>query len=416
MEHKNHFLHKKVIVLHTLSKIYLIFVQFFDSTINLYKMYVKRILNKELSDMASQYPVVMITGPRQSGKTTLSKQAFSEKPYYSLENPDTRAIISSDPKAFFASNPNGAVIDEFQRYPEILSYVQGIVDERKQKGMFVLTGSNNVNMLSKISQSLAGRVAILTLLPFSIKEIAQEYSTDEFLLNGFYPAIYADQLNPTKAYRNYYETYIERDVRQLINIKDIYSFQKFMKLCAGRTGQLFNASSLATEVGVSMSSIQAWLSALQAMYILFLVQPWYANLNKRVVKTPKLYFYDVGLSCYLMGIENITHIATHPLRGSLFENMVVVELLKKRYNTGMDNNLYFYRDNHGNEVDIVQENGYQIDLFEIKSAQTFTPHFLKGLNYFRKISPNNVGKSHLIFDGTDDITINNHNILNFRKI
>ncbi|HRZ98726.1 MAG TPA: ATP-binding protein, partial [Paludibacter sp.] len=382
-------------------------------------MWLRRKIETELQDLAKQYPVIMITGPRQAGKTSLARQVFPDKPYFSLENPDTRAVISTDPRAFFSANVDGAIIDEFQRYPDILSYIQGIVDEKKQKGQFILTGSNNVSMLNNVGQSLAGRVAILKLLPFSISEIAEitsDFTADNYLLNGFYPGIYADNLQPTKAYRNYYETYVERDVRQLINIKDLVSFQKFIRLCAGRTGQLFNASNLATEVGVSVMTIQSWLSVLQATFIVFLMQPWSVNISKRLVKTPKLYFYDVGLASYLLGIENTKHVETHPLRGSLFENMVVLELLKKRYNAGLDNNLYFYRDNHGNEVDVLQEDGYKVNLYEIKSAETFTPHFIKGLDYFRKIVPERAGISNLIYAGKDENDINNHKIYNYRNI
>lgn len=382
-------------------------------------MWIDREIKAELVDLALHYPVVMITGPRQAGKTSLARQVFPDKPYYSIENPDVRQQISSDPRAFFTSNPDGAIIDEFQRYPEILSYIQGIVDEKKQNGQFILTGSNNVSMLSKVTQSLAGRVALLKLLPFSIAEIGafgKNYSVDDYLLNGFYPRVYADNLNPTKAYRNYYETYVERDIRQILQVKDVSLFQKFMKLCAGRVGQLFNANNLATEVGVSSMTIQAWLSALQATYIVFLVQPWSANISKRLVKTPKLYFYDVGLAAYLLGIENTSHVETHPLRGSLFENMVTLELLKKRYNAGLDNNLYFYRDNHGNEVDIMQEAGYQLNLFEIKSAETFTPHFLKGLDYFKKIVPDRVGISNLVYAGSDEMSIKEHRIVNYKNL
>jgi len=382
-------------------------------------MWIDREIKAELVDLALHYPVVMITGPRQAGKTSLARQVFPDKPYYSIENPDVRQQISTDPRAFFTSNPDGAIIDEFQRYPEILSYIQGIVDEKKQNGQFILTGSNNVSMLSKVTQSLAGRVALLKLLPFSIAEVGafgKNYSLDDYLLNGFYPRVYADNLNPTKAYRNYYETYVERDIRQILQVKDVSLFQKFMKLCAGRVGQLFNANNLATEVGVSSMTIQAWLSALQATYIVFLVQPWSANISKRLVKTPKLYFYDVGLAAYLLGIENTSHIETHPLRGSLFENLVTLELLKNRYNAGLDNNLYFYRDNHGNEVDIMQEAGYQLNLFEIKSAETFTPHFLNGLDYLKKIVPDRVGKSNLVYAGSDEMTIKEHRIVNYKNL
>jgi predicted AAA+ superfamily ATPase len=363
--------------------------------------------------------VIMITGPRQAGKTSLAQKTFPDKPYFSLENPDVREQISADPRAFFSANPDGAIIDEFQRYPDILSYIQGIVDEKRQKGQFILTGSNNVTMLSHVTQSLAGRLAILKLLPFTIGEVSgmtNGFKADDYLLNGFYPGIYSEGLNPVKAFRNYYETYVERDIRQLLQIKDLVYFQRFVKLCAGRIGQLFNASSLANEVGVSSMTIHSWLSALEATFIICIVQPWSANISKRMVKTPKLYFYDVGLASYLLGIENVTHLATHPLRGALFENMVTIELIKKRYNAGLDSNLYFYRDNHGNEVDILQESGYQLNLFEIKSAQTFTSHFLKGLDYLRKLIPDRISKSNLVYAGEQEMTINGHNIRNYKNL
>jgi len=382
-------------------------------------MWINREIYAELLELASHYPVVMITGPRQAGKTSLAKYAFPDKKYYTFENPDVREQVSSDPRGFLYANPDGAIIDEFQRYPEILSYIQGVVDEKKQNGQFILTGSNNLTMLNKVTQSLSGRVALLKLLPLSISEIStleKDFSVDEYLLNGFYPRIYAEGLNSTKSYRNYYETYVERDIRQLLQIKEVSHFQRFVKLCAGRVGQLFNASNLATEVGVSSMTIQSWLSVLQSTYIVFLIQPWSANLSKRLVKTPKIYFYDVGLASYLLGIENITHVNSHPLRGSLFENMVVLELLKKRYNAGLNNNLYFYRDSHGNEIDILQEDGFKLNLFEIKSAQTFTPNFLKGIDYFRKIAPDRISTSSVIYTGEGRMEIKDCKIFNYREI
>lgn len=382
-------------------------------------MWINRVIEAELLELALQYPVVMITGPRQAGKTSLAQRCFPDKPYFSLENPDVREQITTDPRAFFSANRHGAIIDEFQRYPDILSYIQGIVDEKREKGQFILTGSNNVTMLSQVAQSLAGRVAILKLLPLTVGELSdlgREFKTDDFLVNGFYPGIYSEGLNPLKAYRNYYETYVERDIRQLLQVKDLIHFQRFVKLCAGRTGQLINASSLANEVGVTSMTIQSWLSALQATFIVFLVQPWSANISKRMVKTPKLYFYDVGLASYLLGIENLSHVETHPLRGALFENMVILELLKKRFNAGLDNNLYFYRDNHGNEVDVLQESGYQLNLFEIKSGQTYTSHFLKGLEYLKKLIPERISTSNLIYSGEQEMIIHGHRIMNYRNL
>lgn len=382
-------------------------------------MIIRRNIESELLDIASQYPVVTITGPRQSGKTTLARSAFSGKPYFNFENPDTRALIEADPRAFFTNNPDGAIIDEFQRFPDLLSYIQGIVDETDQKGQFILTGSNNLSMLGNISQSLAGRTALLKLLPFSIGEaekMDEDLSVDHLLTKGFYPGIYANSMNPFKAFGNYFETYIERDVRQLSNIQNLSQFQFFIRLCAGRVGQLFNASNISNEIGVSMPTIKHWMSVLEASYIVFLMQPWHANLNKRLVKTPKLYFYDVGLAAYLLGIENEKQITTHPLRGSLFENMVVVELLKERYNKGLNSNLYFYRDKHNNEVDVVQEQGHLVNLYEIKSSMTFNPDFLKGLNYLKKLVPDSIQNSTLVYSGDDDFTIQNYRVVNYKRL
>lgn len=382
-------------------------------------MIIKREIKNELEELALRYPVVTITGPHQSGKTTLAKLVFPDLAYFSLENPDTRQKIELDPNAFISANKKGAIIDEFQRYPDILSYIQSEVDESKQKGQFILTGSNQLSMLTNINQSLAGRTSLLKLLPFTIgeiKEIEPDLSINHLQTKGFYPGIYAHNLNPYKAYRNYNETYIERDVRQLSNIQNLNQFKLFMRLCAGRVGQLFNASAIANEIGVSKNTINHWLSILEASYIVYMLQPWHSNLKKRLVKTPKLYFYDVGLVSYLLGIESEKQMETHPLRGSLFENLVLMELLKNRFNSGLDSNLYFYRDNHANEVDIVQEHGHMVNLYEIKSSMTFHSDFLKGLNYLKKLIPERINKSTLVYSGTENFTVQNHNVVNFTKI
>jgi len=369
--------------------------------------------------MASQYPVVTITGPRQSGKTTLAKMAFPRYSYYSFENPDIREQVQADPNAFLQANTNGVIIDEFQHFPEILSYIQDVVDKSTGKGLFILTGSNQLSVLNKVNQSLAGRTALLKLLPFSFSEIKKEVhqlSINQIMLHGFYPGVYANNLNPYKAYRNYYETYIERDVRQISNIQNLRQFQLFVRLCAGRIGQLFNASALSNEIGVSNQTIKHWLSILEASYIVYILPPWHANLKKRLVKSPKIYFYDVGLASFLLGIENEKHIETHPLRGSLYENMVLLELVKNRFNSGLDSNFYFYRDNHNNEVDVIQEQGYGLNLFEIKSSMTFHQAFLKGLNYLNKLLPDRINKSMLVYSGADDFEIQNHKVTNFLRV
>jgi predicted AAA+ superfamily ATPase len=369
--------------------------------------------------LAAHYPVVTITGPRQSGKTILVKKLFAEKQYINLENPDQREFAKQDPRAFLNRLPEGAILDEIQRTPDLLSYLQEIVDSRHKNGLYILTGSNQFSLLNNITQSLAGRTALIKLLPFSVHEINKQtksFQADDFLYHGFYPGIYHDKRNPTIAYKSYYETYLERDLRQLIHIKDMDLFQRFVRLCAGRIGQLFNASHLSNEVGVSVPTIKSWLSIMQASYIVMLMPPYYDNINKRLTKSPKLYFYDVGLATYLLGIENPQQISRDPLRGVLFENMVLMELLKTRMNRGLDPNLYFYRDSHQNEVDVVFKSGSFLVPIEIKSAQTFHVDFLKGMHYFNKIFPGRVNKGYLIYDGKTEQKLHMFEIVNFRNI
>ncbi|MCD4745978.1 MAG: ATP-binding protein [Bacteroidales bacterium] len=337
--------------------------------------YIKRDIETEVLSASKQYPVITITGPRQSGKTTMVKKLFKNLPYFSLENPDIRSLAINDPRAFLGQNKYGAILDEIQHVPHLLSYLQQIVDENKHSINYILTGSNQFSILNKLTQSLAGRTAILKLLPLTLNEIRHitKNNTDELILHGFYPAVYSDNLNPTKAYRNYYETYLERDLRQIFQIKNLSLFQKFIHICAGRIGNIFNASSIATEVGVSVTTIKSWMSILEASFIVLLLQPYYENINKRLIKSPKIYFYDVGLAAYLLGIEDARQISRDPLRGALFENLVLMELVKYRFNTGFDHNLFFYRDSHQNEVDVVFKKARQLYPVEIKSAQTFHP-------------------------------------------
>jgi predicted AAA+ superfamily ATPase len=333
--------------------------------------------------------VITVTGPRQSGKTTLARQTFSEKPYANLENPVVRQFAIEDPAGFLNQYPQGAVLDEIQRTPELLSYLQAIVDDKKENGLYVLTGSSQFELMEKISQSLAGRTALLKLLPFSIKELAsyKVESLDELILKGFYPRIYDQDIPPGQAYGDYFETYIERDLRQLMNIKSLNLFQRFVTLCAGRTGQLLNLSNLANDTGISHSTAREWMTVLQASYIVYLLPPFYRNIKKRLVKSPKLYFYDVGLACWLLGIENISHVKNHPLRGQLFENIAVVEALKYRYNLGKRDNLNFFRDSAGNEIDLIYNISHNLLPVEIKSGQTITSEYFKGLKIFKKVFP-----------------------------
>ena len=375
----------------------------------------ERQIEKELITSASLYPVVTITGPRQSGKTTVVKKTFPQKVYINLEEPDTREKALTDPRAFFRSIPDGGILDEIQKAPELLSYIQSITDKKNMKGMFILTGSSNISILHKVTQSLAGRTEILKLLPmslFELQDIMKVKNADEIILKGFYPRIYHDNLEPLKAYRNYYETYLERDLRSIINIKDIRSFQKFIRLCAGRIGCIFNMNQLANEVGVSSHTINAWCSVLEASYIIFFIQPFYTNTSKRLIKSTKLYFYDVGLASYLLGIENITQLSRDPKRGELFENMVILEMIKYRYNQGLDHNLYFYRDSNQNEVDILYKKGSLFNLIEIKSAETFNKDMLKGIYRFSHTFPDLVNKKYIIYAGGVS-ELQGVNIINF---
>lgn len=366
---------------------------------------IPRTIESVLKSFAGMYPVVTITGPRQSGKTTLCRNVFATKPYANLEAPDTRQFAIDDPRGFLAQFPDGAIFDEIQRAPNLVSYLQPMVDEDQRNGRFILTGSQQFEVSNTINQSLAGRSALVKLLPFTIEEIQSTYSltnADHLLYHGFYPRIWDKHLNPTQALGDYFETYIERDLRQLVTIKDLNLFQRFTKLCAGRVGQLLNANSLANDTGISHTTARNWLSLLEAGYIIFLLPPYHRNISKRLVKSPKLYFYDIGLAAFLLGIENEIHISRDPLRGSLFENMVVAEALKYRFNTGKKNNLYFYRDSKGNEVDLLLVNGPDIFPIEIKSGMTITRDYFKGLNHFTKSYPERISAgSGLVYAGLE---------------
>ncbi|MDY6987090.1 MAG: ATP-binding protein [Thermodesulfobacteriota bacterium] len=367
--------------------------------------FINRTIEAVLRTYAAKYPVLTITGPRQSGKTTLCKKVFAHKPYANLESPDIRQFAIDDPRGFLAQYPDGAILDEIQRAPNLVSYLQPMVDEDQREGLFILTGSQQFEVSNAINQSLAGRTALLKLLPFSIEEIQSTFSLpdiDSLLYHGFYPRIWDKQLNPTQVLGDYFETYIERDLRQLITIKDLNLFQRFIKLCAGRTGQLLNVNSLADDTGISHTTAGNWLSLLEASYIIFLLQPYHRNISKRLVKSPKLYFYDVGLASFLINIENEKQIARDPLRGNLLENMVIAEALKYRLNQGKRSNLYFYRDSKGNEVDLLLLNGSDIFPIEVKAGMTITRDYFKGLNHFVKIFSEHVPKGTGLIYGGDE--------------
>jgi uncharacterized protein len=363
---------------------------------------IQRFAENEILALAKQFKAIAIVGPRQSGKTTLVKKLFKEKPYVNLENPDTRNFALNDPRGFLSKYPDGAVLDEAQRAPELFSYLQQVLDESESYGLFIITGSNNFLLQENISQSLAGRVGYLNLLPLTLSEINEpKVSIEEKIFKGCYPSLYSQSTNidPTKWYANYIRTYIERDVRLIKNITNLILFERFVRLCAGRIGQLLNMHSLANELGVDTKTISSWISVLETSFVLFRLQPYHKNFNKRVVKMPKIYFYDTGLASALLGVQNSQQLDLHPFKGSLFENMVIVELWKNRFNQGKSNNLFFWRDNNGNEVDVIIENGVQLFPIEIKSGQTIQDDYFKGIHYWNKILQQSNG--YLIYGGKE---------------
>ena len=361
-----------------------------------------REITQKIKQLTEKFPVIAVIGPRQSGKTTLVKNTFPEMDYVNLEEPDTRLFALQDPRSFLSSKPNGLIIDEVQRVPELLSYIQTFSDSLKKSGQFILTGSQNFLLQEKITQTLAGRVAVLTLLPFSLNELGPDISKENFtfyLQKGFYPPIYDRQIEPADWLPNYIHTYIERDVRQIKNIPDLNTFTLFVKLCAGRIGQLLNLSSLANETGVSVNTVKSWLSILEASFIIFRLMPHHQNYNKRLVKMPKLYFHDTGLACSLLGIATAKQLSSHYQVGSLFENMIISELLKYQFNHGRDNNLFFWRDKSGKEIDCLLDNGLNKICVEIKSGKTITAEFLKGLTLYQQLAAPEKVKSFLIYGG-----------------
>jgi uncharacterized protein len=361
-----------------------------------------------LAELSKGYPLIGITGPRQSGKTTLARHAFPDRPYVSLEDPDTRELAERDPRGFLQGYREGAVIDEAQRCPDLFSYLQGMVDRDPHPGRFVLTGSQQFGLMSGISQSLAGRIALVHLLPFTYGECygnAQSPSElDEILFTGLYPPVHDRDLAPHLWYANYLQTYIERDVRQLVNIRDLSNFQRFVRLCAGRTGQLLNLSDLASDCGITHNTARSWISILEASYILFLLQPHHRNFNKRIIKTPKLYFYDAGLAAWLLAIQNPTQLNTHSMRGALFETFVIGEMMKARFNSGLPGHLYFWRDRSGIEIDVLIQSGEQLQPVEIKSGQTLNQDYFKGLRKWLAIAGPLAEDPILIYGGDQTLT------------
>lgn len=365
---------------------------------------IARVMESKAIALSQKYPFVVITGPRQSGKTTLAKTAFPDYRKVSLEDIDNRMFASQDPRGFISTYPDRTIIDEVQRVPSLLSYLQTHCDDVGRDGMYILTGSQNLQLMEAVDQSLAGRVGLLHLLPFSKSEMEAggilPQSIDEKLLYGCYPRLYDKGIAPDDYYPNYIGTYVERDLRSLKDISDLGKFVRFLKLCAARVGQLLNKSSLANDCGISVPTIDSWLSILESSYILFLLKPDHCNYSKRLVKAPKLYFYDTGLACSLLEIKTPAQMNTHYLRGNLFENMVISDFMKNDYNKGIiEPSVSFWRDSAGNEVDLLHRDGNKEDAYEIKSAETFNESFLKGLKYWSKLSGAEASDLHVIYGG-----------------
>lgn len=369
---------------------------------------IQRNISIKIKELAKKFPVIAILGPRQSGKTTIAKNTFDQHVYLSLEDINTFKFAENDMYTFFDThhNKSGIILDEIQNTPKLLSYIQTYVDQHDDlRGYFILTGSHNILLNEAISQTLAGRVAILTLLPLSINELdvagLLPNKIENLMYNGLYPRIYAHNINPKDWYPSYIRTYLERDVRQIKNVSDLSVFQRFVGLCAGRIGQILNITSIANDCGISVSTVKAWLSVLEASYLIFLLQPHFKNFNRRLTKSPKIYFYDTGLVCALLGIESAETLANHYLRGGLFESLIISELMKNRFNQGMNPNLYFWRDKDGHEVDCIAEWASRLIAFEIKSGRTVSQDFFEGLAYWSKLSANSVKNNFVIYGGDD---------------
>lgn len=371
-------------------------------------LYICIMINREarikLLYLSNTFKAIAVIGPRQAGKTTLVKTTFPNKPYFSLENPDIRNFANDDPRGFLGTMPNGAILDEVQRVPLLFSYLQEILDNSSKKGLFILTGSNNFLLQENISQTLAGRVAYLNLLPFTANELKSEKilpeSDEEILFKGFYPPIYDQKINPTDWMPNYIKTYIERDVRQIKNVTDLIVFERFMRVLAGRTGQELNLTAISNEVDVNLKTIQSWIGILENSFIIYLLKPYYQNYNKTIVKRPKVYFYDTGLVCSFLRITNASQLESHPLKGAIFETMVVIELVKKFTNNGTTPPLFYWRDKTGHEIDVVVDYEGKITPIEIKSGKTINTDFFKQLKYWNNLSQND--NSLLIYSGNQE--------------
>ena len=366
---------------------------------------IKRDAEEKLKNLAKGFPAVSVIGPRQSGKTTLVRSVFPDKPYVLLEDPDTRAYAEEDPRSFLAQfGERGAIIDEVQRVPELFSYLQGVLDKFNKPGQFILTGSQNFLLMESISQSLAGRVGIIRLLPLSMRELFREGIAikpyEEYLFTGFFPRLYSTTIEPSDFYSSYIQTYLERDLHQLKQVQNLSTFQTFMKMCAFRNGQIVNYSSLAQDCGITHNTAKEWLSLLETSCIIVLIRPHHKNFNKRLVKMPKLYFTDPGLAVHLAGIQSPDTICYHPLKGGLFESLIVTEFLKYRFNQAKESNLYFWRDQHGHEIDcLIEHGGRDLIPVEIKSGRTANNDYFKEIAYWNALSGNTPDRSFVVYGG-----------------
>lgn len=380
---------------------------------------IPRELSTIVIKLRKQFPVITLTGPRQSGKTTLLKSIYTDLPYASLEDIDIRNEALRDPRGFLNNFPEGAVLDEIQRTPELFSYIQGIVDGNKGTH-FVLSGSQNFLLLERISQTLAGRAAILKLLPFSISELHNNnlvpHTYEQWIFKGMYPGIYDRKIDPEFFYPSYINTYIERDVRQIKNIENLNSFSNFLQLCAGRTGQVINLNSLATDAGISPNTAKSWLSILEANYIIFFLQPYYENFNKRIIKSPKLYFYDTGLACSLLGINSANQVKTFHSKGALFENLIITDLIKSRLHKGVNPRFYFWQNKTKQEIDLIIDTPEGAVPYEIKSGMTMNDNYFTNLKYWQKLSGEQAKNLNVIYGGDTDLKTSNGNYISWKSI
>lgn len=369
-------------------------------------MTVERSIRIQIERFKDKYPIVALTGPRQSGKTTLLKKLFPDFTYLSLENPDTLEFATSDPKAFLQMHNDRVILDEVQKTPELFSYLQSVVDESGKMGQYILSGSQNFHLMKSITQSLAGRVILFKLLPFDFSELKSAgWMTDSYedlCLKGCYPSIYDREIPSDVFYNNYIQTYVERDVSEILNVKDVSQFRNFLFLCATRAGQLLNLSELAKKVGITQPTAKSWMSVLESSYITFLLQPYYENFSKRIVKTPKLYFYDTGLLAHLLKIKSKEQLAKHNQKGALFENLIISEKLKQNHHQYLMNDHWFWRDSNNREVDLMIQQTGKFDIYEIKSTSTITQKLFNNLDFFSGVAPASINNKFLIYGGNQN--------------